>query len=360
MEERNAKRVFVIYGRNRSAYSAMVSFLQSLGLDAQDFTEVGDEVGASAFIGDIVQGGMDRAQAYVVLLTPDERAALHPKLRKGGDSGEESERWQARPNVLLEAGMALAIAPKRTLLVVLGKVALPSDLAGRRYIRLDNSTGTRKELKEGLKAIGCPIKEAGQWHTTDIAGDFEACLRPPVLPEITVESPFGARGVTNDGHGKGSCHIRLGNIFDGPCDMVVLACSAKGTISKGFRAWSDQFGIPLPLPMRAGDIQVIPFPGPGSLTRLVVWAASVLNDHSTPQTIESIGRKLGEYTAGHPDVNLIWAPLLGAGAGGLTPEVSAASLKRGFKSAAAADATLVITALQADLVERARRASSEK
>ena len=48
-------------------------------------------------------------------------------------------RLQARPNVLIEAGMALITHPTRTIIAVLGDQELPSDLAGRHYIRLSHT-----------------------------------------------------------------------------------------------------------------------------------------------------------------------------------------------------------------------------
>jgi hypothetical protein len=162
----------------------MVLFLRSLGLDPRNFNELGDEIGGSPFIGDIVKYGMEQAQSYVVLFTPDEQATLHPNLCKNNDLDKEIERWQARPNVLLEAGMALAIDSDRTFLVVLGNAALPSDLDGRRFFHLNNTTDARKNLVNALRKNKCPIKESGDWHNTSLAGDFEACLQPPLRPKL--------------------------------------------------------------------------------------------------------------------------------------------------------------------------------
>lgn len=64
-------------------------------------------------------------------------------------------RLQARPNVLIEAGMALVTHRKRTILAVLGPQELPSDLAGRHYIRLSHTA------PEPLRALASRLSDAG-------------------------------------------------------------------------------------------------------------------------------------------------------------------------------------------------------
>src|SRR5260370_34404358 len=105
MASPNPKRVFIVYGRNDKAYNAMKLFLQSLKLDPLTFDEVRNELGGAPFVGNIVRAGMDRAQAIIVLLTPDEYACLRPSLGSEHDKSEDTARWQPRPNVILEAGM---------------------------------------------------------------------------------------------------------------------------------------------------------------------------------------------------------------------------------------------------------------
>lgn len=187
------RKVFVVYGRNRKAYEAMVLFLQAIGLEAIDFYELKTRVGGSAFVGNIVRKGMDEAQAVIVLYTPDEYASLHPHLCDQHDSEQEKNRWQPRQNVILEAGMALAISEERTILVVFGNVSLPSDLHGRHYVRLSNSSNSREQLRALLagSAVGCSVDfSKTTLHNTALAGDFESCFRSPLLPEVSTQSPF--------------------------------------------------------------------------------------------------------------------------------------------------------------------------
>jgi predicted nucleotide-binding protein len=90
-----------------------------------------------------VRAGMDRAQAVIVLFTPDEYAALRPSLSNDNDSENDKEHWQPRSNVIFEAGMAWALGQNRTILVILGKVPLPSDLHGILFTRLNNTAKAR-------------------------------------------------------------------------------------------------------------------------------------------------------------------------------------------------------------------------
>ena len=67
---------------------------------------------------------------------------------------------QARPNVLFEAGTALATHPTQTVLVVLGDRELPSDLSGRHYVRLSGVAALR-DLAQRLEDAGCPVDRTG-------------------------------------------------------------------------------------------------------------------------------------------------------------------------------------------------------
>jgi predicted nucleotide-binding protein len=190
---RDAKRVFVVYGRNTAAYDAMVLFLQALRLHPRDFLEIRNDLRGAPFIGDIVYEGISQAQATIVVFTPDEAGALHPDLLKPHDPDRERLRWQSRANVILEAGMALALDEKRTILCTIGSVVLPSDLDGRHVLRLNNSVDQRKALKEALEGVECDVEDTGRWHDPAIGGDFEACVRPPRLRALKPHVDFNPR-----------------------------------------------------------------------------------------------------------------------------------------------------------------------
>lgn len=145
----------------------------------------------------------------------------------------------------------------------------------------------------------------------------------------------------------GNVLVRMGDIFEGSAQVTVLPCSGKGTVSSAVRRWLTMFDIPsprdLPSQPQFGDVsELIAFKGEKSITKQVVFAASVLNDFSSFAIIKSIAAKLGELTQKNPDIRLIETPLLGTGAGGLKTEVAGKALYQGFKSTAHLDSTLYI------------------
>ena len=85
--------------------------------------------------------------------TPDERVIARTRAPR-----EDQNAWrlQARPNVLIEAGIASVTHPERTVLAVLGHQELPSDLAGRHYIRLSHTEGPRTALMTSPAAFTTP------------------------------------------------------------------------------------------------------------------------------------------------------------------------------------------------------------
>jgi len=175
------RRVFVIYGQNKDAYDAMVLFLRSLGLIPWDFYELSAKSGGTAFIGDIVRNGMEQSQAVVALFTPDEFAELRPSLNNPPKTGPEGRRWQARPNVIYEAGMAMGIDENHTILVTLGSdVSLFSDVSGRHIVQLDNTSEKRSFLRDKLLGVGCEVDlKRSEYLNIRRAGDFVKCIEFP-------------------------------------------------------------------------------------------------------------------------------------------------------------------------------------
>lgn len=141
--------------------------------------------------------------------------------------------------------------------------------------------------------------------------------------------------------------VIMGDIFEGSAHLTVLPCSEKGTVSSATRRWLTMFGLPSPKDISSqlhrGEISdLIPFSGSQSITKYVVFAASVFNDLSSADSIREIATKLGNLTQSNSDIRLIETPLLGTGAGGLKTEVAGKALYQGFKSSAHPDATLYI------------------
>jgi predicted nucleotide-binding protein len=140
----------------------MFDWLRAIGLKPREWSQAVKATGeASPFIGRVVEAAFAEAQAVVVLFTPDEHVALRDEL-----GGARRWRLQARPNVLFEAGMAFASHPQRTILV-LGEQDLPSDLAGRHYVRLGDAQALQN-LAERLHDAHCPVDRSGdEWLDAD-------------------------------------------------------------------------------------------------------------------------------------------------------------------------------------------------
>jgi hypothetical protein len=106
--------------------------------------------------------------------------------------------------------------------------------------------------------------------------------------------------------------------------------------------------------MKLGDVEFMPFEGAENIAQFVAFAASVKANESNLGAIRQIGRSVGEFTQNHPEVMVISAPLLGAGASGLQPEKVVAALREGFDAAASETACLTIFVLHKDVYERIR------
>ena len=149
---RDPKVVMVVYGHDMEANRALFAWLQSIGLQPKEWSQLVDRTGsASPYIGQVLERAFEDAQAVVAFFTPDERVTAM----------DGSTRRQARPNVFIEAGMALVTHPERTVLITLGHPDLPSDLAGRHYIQLNGTTGPLNDIASRLESAGCNVDRKG-------------------------------------------------------------------------------------------------------------------------------------------------------------------------------------------------------
>jgi predicted nucleotide-binding protein len=155
----NRQAVMVIYGHDTQANTALFDWLRAIGLQPQEWSQIMAASGsASPYIGQALERAFDNSQAVVAFFTPDERVLA----ATASPDNPNAWRPQARPNVLIEAGMALTTHPTRTVLVVLGPQELPSDLAGRHYVRLsDTAAEPLHDLANRLKQAGCETDTLG-------------------------------------------------------------------------------------------------------------------------------------------------------------------------------------------------------
>lgn len=172
LPEPNRSRVFVIHGRNEEMRRALFDFLRAIDLKPIEWSEAVALTGKpSPFVGEILDAAMLYAQAIIALFTGDDQARLRNKFLSGNDPDYEREATpQSRPNVIFEAGLALGKYPERTILVQVGNLRPFSDIAGRHFVRLRNSSKSRQELAQRLKLAGCEVDLSGtDWHD---AGSF--------------------------------------------------------------------------------------------------------------------------------------------------------------------------------------------
>jgi predicted nucleotide-binding protein len=162
------KKVMVVYGRDQPLRDSMFDFLRAMRLDPIEWSEaVRATRKASPYVGEILDAAFKMAQAVVVLLSPDESVQLRRELCVDEDEFAKERGFQPRANVLIEAGMALARAEDRTLLVKIGTVNIASDIHGRHVVTMDGSAEQRNELAQRLKTAGCePETGNGDWLRT--------------------------------------------------------------------------------------------------------------------------------------------------------------------------------------------------
>ncbi|WP_395375795.1 toll/interleukin-1 receptor domain-containing protein [Marinicella sp. W31] len=158
---------------------------------------------------------------------------------------------------------------------------------------------------------------------------------------------------------SGVVELRLGDLFDGPSDLIVLPCSTVGTITRFVANRLLQYSIPTPKRgMSHGETNIVPFAGAENIAQYVAFAASVEGNYSREEAIESIAESIGDFTQQNNSVRKISTPLLGAGAGGLKSEVVVEALTRGFKRTAHGSARLIINILHKSVFDRLQTTES--
>jgi hypothetical protein len=175
--------VFVVHGRDLGAVAELEKFLRAVGLASIPFEQVAAELRKEReqqpFVADIVVAGIARAEAVIALFTPDEQAVLYDPITGAyqGNARDEA-RWQGRPNVIFEAGVAWGNARTRTVLATLGgNVQLFSDVGGVHFVQLASPTGKRLLFDHLSAILGNFATWNPDWATNPAAGDFNAVLR---------------------------------------------------------------------------------------------------------------------------------------------------------------------------------------
>ena len=146
--DRSPNRVFVVHGQNESARTAVVSFLESVGLVGIVLHEQ-PNMGRHLLTKFIQEA--DLVTFAVVLMTDDDMGS-----RKGGTLAP-----RARQNVILELGYFLAhLGQAKVCALITPGLETPSDFDGIVYIRMDDEQRWQQELKRELLAARMPVGEA--------------------------------------------------------------------------------------------------------------------------------------------------------------------------------------------------------
>jgi hypothetical protein len=193
IENPDPRKVFVVYGRDAEAKAALFDYLRALGLQPLEWEQLVALTGTGTpYIGDVLVRGFREAQAAVVLFTPEDEARLQEDLRAPNEPTFETVlTCQPRPNVLIEAGMALAFQPDRTIIVQVGNVRPATDLSGRHVLRLGTS-GSLFALATRLQTAGCPVDLTSPEIASDQAFAGLAAQRRQPRPD---EMAPGASGL---------------------------------------------------------------------------------------------------------------------------------------------------------------------
>lgn len=154
------KTVFVVHGRNLNIKRNVFAFLRSLDiypLEWEGAVKMTNKGAPSTL--EVIKAGMKNSKGIIVIFTGDDEAKLKEEFWEEGENFDYEP--QPRQNVLVEAGMAMALYPNSTIIVRIGKQRSISDLAGINYIDLTDQPEKRQAFISRLKTIGLNVDDIG-------------------------------------------------------------------------------------------------------------------------------------------------------------------------------------------------------
>lgn len=152
---KNRGKAFLIHGRDLDAANWLRECLEDLDILVvrwEDAVRVTSS--ASPYTLDVVKAGLNASDVAIVLFTPDEDVSLREIFR----SGQQDIGQQARPNVWIEAGMALGLSRDSVVLVEMTGCRPASDLNGLNYVHMDPNSDRHaflRVLENRLQSCGC-------------------------------------------------------------------------------------------------------------------------------------------------------------------------------------------------------------
>jgi predicted nucleotide-binding protein len=151
VEQIRENRVFIVHGHDNATLAQVENLLYRIGAEPWVFHRLPKE--GSPTVIEILERYIPQADAVIALLTPDDEGRKH--------GASEPLETRARQNVLIEAGYAVISKRRRSLLVALGGVSIPSDFDGIHRIQGQQWNSERElELAQRLKDMGLTVDPA--------------------------------------------------------------------------------------------------------------------------------------------------------------------------------------------------------
>ena len=129
-------------------------------------------------------------------------------------------------------------------------------------------------------------------------------------------------------------NLKQGSIFSSKCDVLIIPCNNYCGVTKGIKQDLVSFNIPLPaFYMQPGEIRFVEGGANYSISSVIGFAASVNADtgRSKLEYLDTIFKSIVSYCTQH-SLQIVNIPLLGTGAGGLSPEDSYSRLESAFSA----------------------------
>lgn len=167
-----AAKVFVVHGRDLRPVHVVQQFLQFLGLHMMSWSEaVALTREPQPHTYSIVRAGITHAGAIIVIFSPDDLARVKDEFSEPDDA-DRTPQGQTRQNVTLEAGMAFATAPNKTIFLRSAATREISDIAGFNWVKLDGEWDSRNDLKQRLESAGAAVRTGSYDLGHALAGPF--------------------------------------------------------------------------------------------------------------------------------------------------------------------------------------------
>lgn len=166
----NRNKVFVVSGRNEELRLSIFNLLRALKLEPMEWMEVIQSTGeVSPYLSQAIMRSIEEAGAVIVIMAPEEEAKLVEKFQS--EEGDEKIYKQPRPNVIFEAGLALGMKEKKTIILQFGELRIFSDILGKHVIKYrgrDKENDFKMDLLQKLKLAGCQCEVGGDYLNIEI------------------------------------------------------------------------------------------------------------------------------------------------------------------------------------------------